>query len=54
MMVTDEATGELLYGLRLQGNTIRPWVFDSTAAHTVRLGDPDTNRWKTFRGLRVQ
>ncbi|MDY0168363.1 MAG: alkaline phosphatase D family protein [Thermoguttaceae bacterium] len=53
-MVYDEATGELLYGLRLRGNTVRPWVFDAGATYTVRLGDPDTDTWKTFTGLKAQ
>jgi alkaline phosphatase D len=54
IMVHDQATGELVYGLRLPANTVRPWVFDARAAYTVRLGDPDTDTWKTFSGLKVE
>ncbi len=54
MMVHNQATGELVYCLRLRGNTVRPWVFDADAAYTVRLGDPDRNAWKEFTELRVQ
>lgn len=54
VMVKDEAAGELLYALRLQSNTVRPWVFDAKATYTVQLGDPDTDTWKTFTGLKSQ
>jgi len=40
--------------MRLPSNAVRPWVFDAEAAYTVRLGDPDTDTWQTFQGLKVQ
>ncbi|MFP4172288.1 MAG: alkaline phosphatase D family protein [Candidatus Hydrogenedentota bacterium] len=49
--VYDEETEELLYALRLQDNTVRPWVFRDNGVYTVELGDPDTENWKTFTGL---
>jgi alkaline phosphatase D len=54
VLVYVEPSGELLYGMRLQGNTVRPWAYDAEAAYTVRLGDPDTDTWQTFPGLKVQ
>ncbi|MDZ7617500.1 MAG: alkaline phosphatase D family protein, partial [Patescibacteria group bacterium] len=54
LLLRNEATGELVYCFRLRGNTVRPWVFDAGATYTVRLGDPDTNTWQEFTGLKVQ
>ncbi len=54
LLVYVEPAGELLYGMRLPSNAVRPWVFDAEAAYTVRLGDPDTDTWQTFQGLKVQ
>lgn len=53
-LVYDETTDKLLYGLRLQGNSIRPWVFDNDGVYTIRLGDPDQDIWRTFTGLTTQ
>jgi alkaline phosphatase D len=45
-----ESNGELVYAYRLNGNTVRPHVF-APGTYTVKLGDPDANRWTTVRGL---
>ena len=50
--VYNEAAGELVYALRLTGNSVRPWVF-ANGRYTIKLGDPDTGVWKTFRGQTV-
>ncbi|MCH5376362.1 MAG: hypothetical protein JJ992_20520, partial [Planctomycetes bacterium] len=52
LQVTDETTGELVYALRLQGNTVRPWVFRDDL-YTVRLGDPDRDIWKDWKMQRM-
>lgn len=51
VQVYDQATGELVYALRLQGARVAPWVF-ADGLYTVRLGDPDRNLWKTFKDLK--
>ncbi len=45
-----EPSGELVYAYRLNGPTVRPHVF-GPGTYTVKLGDPDTNRWTTIRGV---
>jgi alkaline phosphatase D len=51
LQVIDEGTGDLVYALRLKGNTVRPWVFHN-GPHTVRLGDPDRDVWGQWQGQR--
>jgi alkaline phosphatase D len=51
IQVVDEATGEIVYTLRLAGATFTPMVFAS-GPHTVRIGEPGTPRWRTFAHLR--
>jgi len=46
--VRDQKTGELVYAIRLTGNTVKPWVF-AEGTYTVRLGDPDADKWETFK-----
>ena len=46
--VTHQATGELVYALRIQGNRFRPWVFES-GTYQVAIGDPDTQTWTVIR-----
>jgi len=53
IMVTNETTGELEYAVRMQGNEWSPKVF-STARYSVRVGDPDTDQWKTVEGITPQ
>ncbi|MCK4856024.1 MAG: hypothetical protein KAT31_17215, partial [Bacteroidales bacterium] len=48
--ITNEVTGEMEYILRIKGNSFKPMVF-SMDPHTVRIGDPDKDMWKTIQGL---
>ncbi len=50
VQVYDQANGELVYALRLQGSRVKPWVF-AGGRYTVRIGDPDRGTWKTFQDL---
>ncbi len=50
--VCDQKTGELVYAICLTGNTVRPLVF-ADGTYTVRLGDPDSGKWETFKGQTV-
>lgn len=45
-----ERTGELVYSLRLPGNTFQPKVF-FFGNYTVEIGDPDANRWQTIEAI---
>lgn len=53
IMVTNETTGDLEYAVRMQGNEWSPKVF-STDQYTVKVGDPDTDLWKTKEHLTPQ
>jgi hypothetical protein len=51
--VTDEATGERLYTLRINGTRYRPPVFDAAHPYTVSVGEPGTAQMRTLEGLRT-
>lgn len=51
--VYDEKTGELLYALRARDDRFGPWVFGD-GKFTVKIGDPDEDRWETFTGQTIQ
>jgi hypothetical protein len=48
--VTNDVTGEIEYILRIKGNKFQPKVF-SIDPHSIRIGDPDRDVWKTIEGL---
>lgn len=50
VQVYDQANGELVYALRLQGARVVPWVF-AAGKYTVKIGDPDAKTWNTFQDL---
>jgi hypothetical protein len=52
LQVLDQKTGELVYAIRLTGNTARPWVF-AEGTYTVKIGDPDADKWETFKDQTV-
>ena len=43
--VIREYTGELVYSLRLAGNSFQPKVFD-LGNYRIEVGEPDENRWQ--------
>jgi hypothetical protein len=45
--IINEVTGEIEYILRIKGNKFQPKVF-SMDPHTVRIGDPEKDIWKTI------
>jgi alkaline phosphatase D len=53
LMVTNEKTGELEYAVRIKGNRWTPKVF-STGHFTIKIGDPDKNKWKILTHLQPQ
>ena len=51
--VTHEASGELVYALRIQGNRFKPWVFEK-GSYRVEIGDPERDDWQVVEGQVVQ
>jgi len=52
VQVIDEADGEIVYTIRIRGNSFRPKVFRE-GSYTVGVGEPGTERWKTMKGVRA-
>ncbi len=53
LKVFREDTGDLVYALRLQERTVRPWVFEK-GTYRVDLGYPEKDQWKEYKGLTIQ
>ena len=45
-------TGELVYALRIRGNSFRPPVFEKEETYEVRVGEPDLDAWKILKLLK--
>jgi hypothetical protein len=52
IQVTD-ASGELVYSLRIAGREFQPHVF-AEGKYTVKIGDPDADRSRTIEGLEAK
>jgi hypothetical protein len=50
VQVFEEKSGELVYALRIRGDSFRPHVF-AEGNYTVKVGDPDAGRMRTFANL---
>jgi len=50
--VINERTGELVYALRIKGDTFRPAVFED-GTYSVIVSQPDTGARQTLRGQTV-
>ncbi len=50
--VINQKNDELVYALRIQGNTLRPKVFDNEGVYTLKIGDPDANRWTMLNDIK--
>jgi hypothetical protein len=50
VQVIEEASGEVVYTLRIDGNEFRPKVF-ARGKYTVKVGEPGTSRLKTLTGI---
>jgi len=48
--VIEEATGELVYALRIKGTRFRPGVF-SPGRYTLEVGEPGTPKVRVFKGI---
>ena len=53
VQVIEEATEEIVYTLRIRGRSFRPKVF-ATGTYTVRLGDLDAGKLRSFEGVRAR
>ena len=49
--VFNEKTGELLYAVRIKGNTFNPPVFEE-GSYRIEIGDDDRGGYKMYKGLR--
>ena len=52
VQIIEEKTGEVVYTLRIQGNTFRPKVF-AQGNYTVRVGDQDSDEMQTLTGIQA-
>ncbi len=50
--VMDEESGEVLYTVRVPGNTYQPGVFSYGGEYTVRIGDPDTDNFQEIEHVK--
>jgi hypothetical protein len=52
IMVINANTGEIVYGIRIKGNTFQPKVIKS-AVYTIRIGEPETGNIKEISDISV-
>ena len=50
LQVIDEASGEIVYTLRIKGASFRPRVFRD-GVYTLKVGEPGTDKMKTLQGV---
>ena len=50
VQVINEATNEIEYTIRINGKLFTPKAF-TLSKHTIRIGEPDKNIWKEFKGV---
>jgi hypothetical protein len=43
-----DASGELVYAVRIKGTEFQPWVF-ADGEYEIKVGEPERNRWETRR-----
>jgi hypothetical protein len=51
VQVVDEESGQVIYTLRIDGDSFTPKVF-ADGSYTVHIGEPGTDRMRTLTGLR--
>ena len=45
--IINEKNNDVVYSIRLNKNSFKPKIFDTTASYTIKVGEPDTNLWQT-------
>jgi alkaline phosphatase D len=53
VQVIDEADGELVYALRIRGDSFRPKVF-KPGRYAIRVGAPETDNFRTLRNVQAE
>lgn len=48
--ITYEGTGELVYAIRIRGNSFRPKVF-AKGVYKIEAGEPGTDKWKILENV---
>ena len=51
VQIINEADNEVIYTLRLIQSIFSPKVYEP-GNYTIRIGDPDINKWKTLEGIK--
>lgn len=52
IQVIREKSGEIVYTIRIRGNSFKPKVF-SNEVYKIIIGEPDRDLFKTFSGLKI-
>lgn len=52
--VIDAASGEIVYTVRIPGNSFQPGVYTYGGTYTVRIGDPDSGQFQVFEEVRAR
>jgi alkaline phosphatase D len=50
VQVVEEESGEVVYTLRIKGDSFRPKVF-ARGGYSVNIGEPGTTKHKTITGI---
>ena len=51
IQLIEDKTGEVVYTLRIRGNSLRPRVF-SKAPHTLKVQDAATGKTRILKGIK--
>jgi hypothetical protein len=52
VQVIDEANGEVVYTLRIRGDSFQPKVFRAGGSYTVKVGEQQPKKMQTFKNVR--
>ena len=52
--VIDEASGEIIYTVRVPQDSFQPGVFTYGGDFTIKIGDPDSENFRTFENVRAR
>ncbi|MFC2089884.1 twin-arginine translocation pathway signal protein [Bacteroidota bacterium] len=52
--VINAETDEIIYTLRVPGNTYQPGVFTYGGAYNIRIGDPDSDNFQSFEAVQAR
>ena len=50
VQIIDEASGEIVYTIRIKGTSFRPKVFKD-GLYTIKLSEPDTGQTRTLASV---